>query len=90
MINVGGYSKYFSAKFSNSSGDILSDITPIWKVTTQNDEFNKYIHCSVTDGKLCVKADYNESLFDSKIRIDLSDSNNLCSSHILVGFGGGI
>lgn len=90
IINIGGYSKTFSAKFSNSSGDILSDITPIWKVTTPDDVVNKYIHHSVTDGKLCIKADYNEKLFDSKIRIDLSDSNNLCSSYILVEFGGGI
>ena len=90
VINIGGYSKTFSAKFLNSSGDILSNITPIWKVTTPDDIVNKYIHHSVTDGKLCIKADYNEKLFDSKIRIDLSDPDKLCSAYILVEFGGGI
>lgn len=90
VINIGGYSKTFSAKFSNASGDILSDIVPEWKVTTTDDVVNKYIHYSIIDGKLCINADYNENLLGSKIRIDLSDSNSLCSSYILVEFGGGI
>lgn len=90
VINIGGYSKTFSAEFLNQSGDILSDITPVWKVTTTDDGINKYIHHFINDGKLSINADYNESLLDTKIRIDLSDSNNLCSSYILIGFGGGI
>ena len=90
VINIGGYSKTFSAKFSNASGDILSDIVPEWKVTTTDDVVNKYIHYSIIDGKLCINADYNENLLGSKIRIDLSDSNSLCSSYILVEFGGSI
>lgn len=90
VVNIGGYSKTFSADFSDKSGKILSNIVPIWKITTTDDSVNKYIHSSVKDGKLYVNIDYKESLLGSKIRIDLSDKNNICSSYIIVQIGGGI
>lgn len=90
VINIGGYSKTFSAEFTDGSNNLLSDITPIWNVTTINDSFNKYIHTSIEDEKLLVRVDYNESLLGLKIRIDLRDNNNLCSSYLLIELGGGI
>ena len=90
VINIGGYSKIFSAEFKNNFGNILPEIDPVWKITTIEDSIDQYIHYSVTDRELHINADYNESLLGSKIRIDLSDSNNLCSDHILVTLGGGI
>lgn len=83
-IKLGGNFKLFTYQFKDSKGDVVSDITPIWSVTSSIGKYeDKILIENVNEGIKIKVPDIAEMLF-SQIKIELSDETGTYHSELFV------
>lgn len=80
-LKIGGSYKTFSPSFTNSDGEVIEGITPVWRVNCL-DEFMPYIETTQENGRLKVKVKNNRVMEGGVVRVELSDSENRYSSFV--------
>ena len=81
-IKAGGYYKSFNAVFYDKDGSEISQ-EAIWNVAVI-DEHKKYFSIVNEGSTIKIKADNNEGIIGSKIKIELCNSAQNCSAELYV------
>lgn len=83
-VKLGGNFKTFTAQFKDNEGNIVTNITPIWTITSSLEQYeNKIISEKTSDG-IKIKIPDEAGMLFSQIKIELADESNTYHSELFV------